>query len=138
MKRTSYGLGLIAFALMGASVQAGAQTLATPTYTAEQAKAGETVYMDQCKGCHGDQLDNGEFAAPLRGPAFVAKWGGKPLSDVHDFMTQQMPPTNPGGLDPETYANVLAFILSKNDIPASKTALPTSAEKMKTMAAPAK
>jgi alcohol dehydrogenase (cytochrome c) len=35
-----------------------------------------------------------------------------------------MPPDRPGGLSPQTYANLTAFILSNNGYPASEKELP--------------
>jgi mono/diheme cytochrome c family protein len=113
-----------------------AQSLTPPTFLADQAKRGEVVYKEQCSGCHGDQLDNGEFAAPLRGAAFTSKWGDKTLGDVWDFMSQQMPPTNPGGLPAATYADLLAYIVSQNGVAASDKTLPSTSEVLHTVAAP--
>jgi alcohol dehydrogenase (cytochrome c) len=40
-----------------------------------QAQLGTTVYTQNCAACHGSDLTNGEFAPPLKGPGFLAKWG---------------------------------------------------------------
>jgi len=126
---TVVGLALTASA-------AGAQTLTTPTYTAVQADRGKQVFMAQCTSCHGDNLDNGEFGPPLAGPSFKAHWGGHSLDEPYTFMSTQMPPDNAGELNPATYADLMAFILSNNDVPAGTTELPSDAQKLKGMAAP--
>ncbi len=136
MRKLIGGASALAVCCLGFVASSSAQTLSAPSYTAQQAAHGQAVYIDQCQGCHGDALDNGEYAAPLRGPVFTAHWGGKGLDAPFDFMTQQMPPTNPGGLDASTYADVLAFILSKNGVAPSATPLPSTADKLKVLAAP--
>jgi S-disulfanyl-L-cysteine oxidoreductase SoxD len=116
--------------------EAHAQTLATATYTASQAEQGKGVFMAQCSSCHGDNLDNGDFGPPLAGPPFRAHWGGQSLDKPYSFMVTQMPPDNPGGLDPVTYSELMAFILSKNGIPPSNTELPSDVQKLKSISVP--
>src|SRR6478735_4351394 len=79
----------------------------------EQA-AGATAYAQNCAACHGTDLTNGQFAPPLKGPEFLAKWGGQPLGKLLDYIHTSMPPTNPGGLPDATYSAVAAFILQQN------------------------
>lgn len=112
------------------------QTLVPPTYTGAQAQRGEQVYVAQCAQCHGDSLDNGQFASPLKGPAFRQQWGGQGLDAPFAFMSANMPPTNPGGLPVATYADVMAFILSKNGVAPGTSELPTDMDALKAMAAP--
>ena len=38
-------------------------------FTEEQAEAGSAVYAERCASCHGDTLDDGEVAPPLKGAA---------------------------------------------------------------------
>ena len=127
---------ILAAGLLGLGTAALAQSLTAPTYTAAQARRGEAVYMAQCAACHGDQLDNGQFAAPLVGPAFEAHWGAGGLDGPFEVMTTQMPPTNPGALPAATYADLLAFVLSRNGLPAGDKELPADPERLKAMAAP--
>jgi mono/diheme cytochrome c family protein len=124
------GIGLAATAARSQSA------LARPTYTQAQADRGKTTFMARCASCHGDQLDNGQFAAPLRGPGFTAHWGAGGLDAPFEVMTTQMPPEDPGNLGRSTYVDLLAYILSQNDIPASETPLPGDPELLKGMAAP--
>ncbi len=133
--RAKLSIGLVA-GFLGLATAALAQPLTAPTYTAAQARRGEAVYMAQCAACHGDQLDNGQFAAPLVGPAFEAHWGAGGLDGPFEVMTTQMPPTNPGALPAATYADLLAFLLSRNGLPAGDKELPADPERLKAMAAP--
>src|SRR4029079_4013256 len=82
--------------------------------SAGQAELGRTVYAQNCASCHGSDLTNGEFAPPLKGPAFLGKWGGQPLTALLDYMHSTMPPTDPGGLPDGSYAALAAFILHEN------------------------
>jgi mono/diheme cytochrome c family protein len=117
---------------------AQAQSLQNPAYTAEQAKRGEKAYMESCSGCHGDQLDNGQGdgAAPLVGPAFSQGWSIKPLDELYTFTSTNMPANAPGTLSPATYADLVAFLLSKNGVPPGAIELPTDVSKLKAMAGP--
>lgn len=99
-------------------------------FTVAQAAQGRAAFENNCSACHGDNLDNGEFAPALKGPAFIQNWGTKTAGDLFGFMATQMPPNDPGGLNPSTYAAILAFIVSQNggqpgakELPADPTAL---------------
>jgi len=107
-----------------------------PTYTAAQAQRGEAVYQDRCSGCHGDQLDNGQFAPPLVGALFLQHWGGQGLDQPYSFMITQMPPDAPGGLGLSAYADLMAFIMSKNGVAASAKEMPSDPAALKQMAVP--
>lgn len=131
-----YAAALSAAAICAAAAAMAQSTLKTPTYTLEQAKRGEAEYAQSCASCHGQHLDDGQFAAPLRGPAFAAHWGQGGLDAPFTVMTTMMPPANPGGLPGTTYADLLAFILSKNSVAASTAELPADLDALATMAAP--
>ena len=121
---------------LGFIASAAAQTLSPPTYTVEQAKRGEALFKENCAElCHGHALDNGE-APPLRGEPFKTHWGAGALDVPFLLMLEKMPPTNPGALGPQVYADVLAFILSQNDVPPSEKELPPDLAQLATMAAP--
>jgi mono/diheme cytochrome c family protein len=119
-------------------IAAEAQTLALPSFTAAQASRGEKAYMDNCASCHGDRLDNGEGdgAAALIGPAFVQGWGGKSLDDLFVYTSTNMPASAPASLSPATYADLIAFLLSKNGMAPGVAELPSDKAKLKTMAVP--
>ena len=124
-----FGIGFVA-------VAAPIRTLAPPTFTDSQAKRGEATYVGKCASCHGDDLANGEFGPPLKGQTFREHWGGKALDEPFTVMSTTMPPDNPGGLGTKTYADILAFVLSKNGVAPSASELPADAEQLKTMTAP--
>ena len=65
---------------------AAAGTLAPPTYTTAQATRGQAIYTANCAECHGQHLDDGEFAAALKGPQFVQHWGAGGLDGPWTIM----------------------------------------------------
>ena len=105
-----------AFAQATKSVWAG-------VYTSEQATRGAAVYRSTCAECHGDDLEGRESAPPLAGGAFGQRWDGATLKKLFERV-EEMPPDTPAArLTPAQSADVLAFLLSSNKIPAGTTAL---------------
>jgi mono/diheme cytochrome c family protein len=102
-----------------------AQTLAQSaiTFTAAQIESGQAKYKEVCQICHGSSLANGQFGTPLRGSFFRDKWKGKSLGELQQFLYEKMPPDNVMSLTPEQHAELLAFILSRNDMMPGETAL---------------
>jgi PQQ-dependent dehydrogenase (methanol/ethanol family) len=90
-----------------------AQALATPNFTDAQATQGKAIYDRSCASCHGANLDDGEFAPPLKGVDFRLRWGGKPLDGLFAEM-HRMPPAAPGSLGDETYVQLVAFLSREN------------------------
>ena len=86
-------------------------------YTADQASRGRTVYAGMCQSCH--------TPASHTGPTFKNSWVGHPLSDLFDFVVERMPKNDPGSLSMEDYADVVAYLLKMNQMPAGKVELPT-------------
>jgi mono/diheme cytochrome c family protein len=92
-------------------------------YTADQAKKGEALYMEQCAACHGDNLEGSGPMPPLAGKDFLANWTGKTLGDLYEKTQTTMPATAPGTLSPEQTADIVAFMLSKDNYPTGAAAL---------------
>lgn len=105
----------------------------SPSYSAEQAAAGQKIYEKQCVLCHGAGLDDGEFGPMLRGDDFLQRWSGKSVEDLFHYVSDTMPTAQPGSLSQDEYLNVLAYLLSKNGIVA---ATPISLTAQKTMMLP--
>lgn len=85
-------------------------------YTAEQAARGQDTYATLCTGCH--------TAATHTGVAFQ-HWDGHSLSDLFGYISTNMPKNEPGSLAPEQYADLLAYMLKLNQMPAGTIELPT-------------
>ena len=108
----------------------------TPAFQAQQATAGGPLYASNCASCHGRNLDDGQFAPPLRGRDFLARWGGKSVGSLFDVMSRTMPPNSPGSIGTANYVNLLAFLLIENDVAPSSTALTADNVKLEAMSLP--
>ena len=99
--------------------QAGAVPVERPvSYASEQADRGEVRYMKECLDCHGNDLKGGmNGGAPLRGLAFEGKFfDGLPASVLYSFMSSAMPPNSPGRYSPNSYADLMAYVLKRNGV----------------------
>jgi mono/diheme cytochrome c family protein len=85
-------------------------------FTAAQVDSGKAKYREACQICHGSSLANGQFGTPLRGNFFHDKWKGKSLGELQQFIYEKMPPDKMMSLTPEQHADLLAYILSRNDM----------------------
>src|SRR5262245_45591973 len=145
MKKTPIALfvaGVTMFAAAFSTVRAQqAGSVMDGVYTAAQAKRGEKVYTDTCGVCHGPKLGGTDTGGPtLTGPDFVNGWKDMSLGALLNKINMDMPSNAPGTLEPQQYADSLAYVLSVNKYPAGMTELPTdpSALKAVKMAAPPK
>ncbi len=132
-----YSISAGALAVIGAIVIASqwpqalnAQSNNTATYTAAQAIAGRTAYSQNCASCHGPNTDDGEFAPPLRGAAFMQNYAGKPVGELINYMIGRMPPGKPGSLGAPVNTQIAAFILQRNGTRPCSVDLPTNAAQL--------
>lgn len=99
----------------------GAQAEATDrpvSFANDQAQRGRDEYATECEECHGDDLRGGlNGGPPLRGLAFEHKYfDGLPASVLYVFLSTEMPPQSPGRFSPETYADLMAYVLQRNGV----------------------
>ena len=129
--------GLLATCVMVAlsiEVATGQSKRTRASYTAAQAERGKDSYVSSCMDCHGANLDDGEFGgAPLKGTAFRAKWLSGPVGSLFAYTAAAMPPDRPGRLPPETYADIVAYLLSRNGIGAGNEELPADLATLMTL-----
>jgi mono/diheme cytochrome c family protein len=99
-------------------------------YSTEQSGRGQRIYADTCASCHSADLSGGATLAgdvpSLAGADFVGAWNGSTLGDLFERV-RTMPPTAPGTLSAQQYADVMAYILSKNGFPAGQADLGSDA-----------
>jgi mono/diheme cytochrome c family protein len=101
----------------------GARTTSAGVYSDEQASRGRDMYAMQCKSCH--------TPASHTGVVFANSWDRRPLSDLYSFIVTRMPKNEPGSLQPDEYADVLAYLLKLNDLPSGNDPLPADSLAMK-------
>ena len=73
-------------------------------------------YRQHCASCHGARLEGQHLAPSLTGERFDRAWRGK-TADTLMFHVRRMPPrpgATSGGLDDDTYASILAYLLQAN------------------------
>ncbi len=85
-------------------------------YTREQWQRGRDIYAGMCASCHP--------AATHVGPVFTSLWAGKPLSELYNYVTHQMPKNDPGSLSLESYVDVISYLLRLNGMPTGFDELP--------------
>ena len=139
MHRTLLAAGTLA-ALAALAMPAGAQARrgkgpapAAGVYTEAQAARGAALYSDNCVYCHLVDLSGGELAPALTGPAFTAKWTGRPLDALFAYMRVQMPMNSPGGLSAAQNADLIAYLLQKARYPSGAGELPATREGLATV-----
>jgi mono/diheme cytochrome c family protein len=115
-------LAAMAVGVLGGSVLVAKAASVPAIYTAAQATAGATVFSTNCAMCHGANLE-GAAGPTLVGQSFAAAASNYTVGAIFGEIAQQMPAGNPGSLTHDQYAQVMAFILSKNGYPAGATAL---------------
>jgi len=84
-------------------------------YTVEQAGRGKNLFLGSCKSCHAPESQTGANFSRL--------WMGKPLLELFKYVNQSMPENDPGSLAPEANADIIAYLLQLNAMPAGKTEL---------------
>ena len=109
-------LGCIA--LGGALAQ---QTMAP--FTATQAAQGRSDYIANCAACHQGNLGGGGEAPSLAAGNFMKSWGEKSTRELYNYIHSAMPLGKGGSLSDNTYANIVAFLLTANGATAGGTAL---------------
>jgi alcohol dehydrogenase (cytochrome c) len=92
-------------------------------YTAPQASAGAQVYARACAACHLPTLRGAAEAAPLAGPIFLQRWGGRPVDELLRTVRERMPPQAPASLGEAEYTAVVAYLLRENRVAPSATPL---------------
>ena len=97
----------------------------TGWFTQAQVDRGRWEYAAKCTACHGVKLQ-GTGAPPLKGPEFAAQWNNKTLKDLYSFVHGQMPFGLPNSLKSQEYADLVAYVLSSNGLPAGQEELTPS------------
>ena len=132
MIRTHW-LTLAMLIALPAGSQAWAQTVSIwdGVYTEDQAARGDTGFAARCASCHGANLGGTGEAPALAGPQFLSDFDSLSLGDLFDRIRTTMPQDNPASLSREAYADILAFLLKANGVPAGVKELDRRSEYLK-------
>src|SRR6185503_4404938 len=91
-------------------------------YTADQAARGKAVFESKCTGCH--------EPSRFMGDTFYEAWDGKTMKEISDIASGTTPEDNPGSLNQQEYADILAYFLSLNEFKTGATELQGNASAM--------
>lgn len=133
MSRRICGGALLVAALIGSAShgQAPARTVWDGVYTAAQAERGRIAYTQSCASCHADDLRGRSTAPSLVEESFLFLWSDMSVGDLFERTRLLMPSDRPGSLPSPTYADIIAFIVSKNGFPEGSTELGTDIAALK-------
>ncbi len=104
------------------SLQSAAKASAG-VYRAEQATRGKDIFGSICSSCHNITSQSGA--------TFAKRWNGVLVSELYKVLTETMPKDDPGALSTQDRADVIAYLLKINDLPAGTTDLPADPELLK-------
>ena len=104
------------------------QTIWDGVYTEEQAGRGQRTYEQECAACHLDDLMGDGIAPSLVGSSFFFRWSDLSISDMYTAIRTTMPQGAPASLSPSGYADISAYLLQKNNVPAGDTELPSDTD----------
>ena len=119
------GTGLMAGSPSDRAVQEG-KTTRDGVYTAEQAARGKAFFEKTCAKCHVFEVDPSKpklEGPPLGGQTFFNNWEGKSVYQVVTSIRLGMPPDGSVSIDAAEAADLVAFILESNKLPAGPTPL---------------
>ena len=128
-------VAVTAFVLSYATAMAGQETTKTTwdgVYSQAQAAKGEAVYNEKCQKCHGADAA-GSDAPSLADSGFAGDWDGLTLAQLFDRTRSSMPQDAPQSMGREETANIIAYLLSKNNFPAGEADLSERGEMLGTI-----
>jgi mono/diheme cytochrome c family protein len=101
-------------------------------YTKAQASQGKTAYTEKCASCHGNMDSATPDMAPLLNDfTFQETWKERSVGQFFERIRRTMPQNEPGTLSPQMTAEIVAYILSMNRLPAGDAALSSDAEALR-------
>jgi mono/diheme cytochrome c family protein len=127
-------LGIALLSAWAAGVAAQAErSVKDGVYSEDQARRGEAVYAEQCANCHGERLEGIDMSPALVGGTFSSNWNTLTVGDLFDRIRTTMPMDRPGTITPQQNADVIAYMLKANQLPAGATELPNTVMPLKTI-----
>lgn len=120
-----------AFVILEVLAAQAPRSLWDGVYTQEQAKRGESAYVERCARCHGTDLSSGDNVPPLVGTEFLSTWNTKTVGDLFERIRKTMPADKPGTITKQQDSDIVAYILNVNKFPAGNAELGTQSELLK-------
>src|SRR5262245_17478243 len=118
MRQMLFGI-VILIAASAAQAAAQNKTVWDGVYSKQQADRGAASFESNCTRCHAASANTGEEGRNLAGKAFWDSFRESTVDHLLDYVSKNMPNgTGAGSLSPNTYLDLVAFILSRNDLPA--------------------
>jgi len=115
--------GVALMATMGQAQPAQNKTVWDGVYTQQQAASGSASFASSCARCHAAEANGGEEGKNLAGKLFWDSFRESTVDNLLDYVSRNMPNGAGGSLSANTYADLVAFILSRNDLPAGPAEL---------------
>src|SRR5262249_28658591 len=121
-----FAIAIVAVAIatvIESAAAAQSKTVWDGVYTEQQATRGALSFATNCARCHGGTTSDGEDARSLAGERFWKSFRESTVDHLLDYVSRNMPNGAGGTLSASEYADLVAFILSRNDLPAGPTEL---------------
>lgn len=100
-------------------------------YTTAQAQHGATLFASTCNKCHGPQAaGTADDGGRLIGPDFFKNYDGTMLDQLFTSILTLMPLDNPKSLPAKDVADITAYLLSQNQMPAGSMPLSADANQL--------
>src|SRR5215813_15628617 len=115
-----FAIAIVAVAIatvIESAVAAQSKTVWDGVYTEQQATRGALSFATNCARCHGGTTSDGEDARSLAGERFWKSFRESTVDHLLDYVSRNMPNGAGGTLSASEYADLVAFILSRNAIP---------------------
>jgi S-disulfanyl-L-cysteine oxidoreductase SoxD len=124
-----YVIACVSTLVAGQGTAKPGRTVWDGAFTADQASRGSVSYSANCAECHGASLQGGESKA-LRGEQFWSDWRESTVGELLAYISKNMPYAEDGSragtLSPSIYAEIVAHILERNELPAGTVQLTES------------
>ena len=94
------------------------------------------TYTQNCASCHGANMDDGEFAPPLKGVEFRSASGSASRPTSSSPRSRRCRRRRRDRSAPQKHAELLAYLMSQNQLAASDKPVPSDLDQLKAMLLP--
>jgi hypothetical protein len=110
--------GLVSGSHAQNAASAARESVTAGVFTDVQASLGQQEFQRTCTACHN--------VAEHTGARFETRWAGTTLDQLFDLISETMPQSDPGSLEPGQYAGIVAFFLKQSGYPSGGRELPST------------